>query len=132
MMKIEIFIHLAAIILGALSTGIPIALKLSKAIKAKRSAFEATDNIKAEADEAKAFNEMLTYAFDLIQVAEDAFKGIDKVMKSQNSSAGGMKKKSVLSDLQSFALSNGMKFDSSFWSKKIDEIVEFTKTVNAK
>lgn len=132
MMKIELFIHIAAIILGALSTGIPIALKLSKTIKAKRSALEATENAKSEAGEEKAFNEMLSYSFDLIRVAEDAYKGIDKVMKSQGGSAGGMKKKSVLSDLQTFALSNGIKFDSSFWSKKIDEIIDFTKTVNAK
>lgn len=132
MMKIELFIHIAAIILGALSTGIPIALKLSKTIKAKRSALEATETAKNEAGEEKAFNEMLSYAFDLIRVAEDAFKGIDKVMKSQGASAGGMKKKSVMSDLQTFALSNGIKFDSSFWSNKIDQIIEFTKTVNVK
>lgn len=125
MMKIELIIHLVVAIIGALASGLPIAVKLSNAIKAKRTAT-------TEAEKEKAYNEMLAQANELIVIAENSYKAFDKVMKAQNSSAGAMKKKSVMTDLQAFALSKGIKFDAAFWSEKIDEIVTFTKTVNAK
>ena len=53
-------------------------------------------------------------------------------MKQQNGSAGAMKKKSVSTDLQSYALAHGYEYDAAFWSAKIDEIVAFTREVNAK
>jgi hypothetical protein len=74
---------------------------------------------------------MFTQAQSLIQAAEVAFDGFDKFMKAQNSSAGTMKKDNVVSKLQAYALSNGYAYDSEFWSSKIDEIVKFTREVNA-
>ena len=105
-------------------TGVPLIIKLVAAHKQAKAA-------KTEAEAQKAYNDMLTTAQSLIGAAEVAFDGFDKVMKAQGSSAGAMKKDNVLSKLQAYALSHGYEFDADYWSKKIDEIVEFTREVNA-
>ena len=75
---------------------------------------------------------MLAMAQQLIVGAEATYKAFDVVMKQQNSSAGSLKKETVATKLQTYALSNGYEFDAEFWSNKIDELVKFTKDVNAK
>lgn len=125
-MNLEVVIHLLAIILGAISAGVPILVKWNKARKAKINAV-------GEAEKQKAQNEMLEQANNFIALAEDTFKSFDEVLKARNNgSAGSMKKESVLNKLQAFALSRGYEYDSEYWSKKIDEIVKFTKSVNSK
>lgn len=121
-----VIIHIASIVLGALSAGIPILIKWNNARKAKNNAV--TD---AEAKQAQL--EMLEMANAFIQTAETTFSAFDTVMKAQHSgTAGALKKENVLTRLQAFALSKGFEFDSEFWSAKIDEIVSFTKSVNSK
>ena len=105
-------------------TGVPLIIKLVSAHKQAKAA-------KTEAEAQKAYNDMLTTAQSLIGAAEVAFDGFDKVMKAQGSSAAAMKKDNVLSKLQAYALSNGYEFDAVYWSDKIDEIVKFTREVNA-
>lgn len=107
-----------------ISTGIPLFFKLRSAIKAAKAA-------QTEAEAEKAYNDMLTHAQEFIEAAEVAFEGYDKVMKAQGTSAGAMKKKDVTSALQVYALSHGYAYDAEFWSTKIDEIVQFTREVNA-
>ena len=124
-MNLEVIIHITAIILGALSSGIPILIKWNKVRKAKNSAV-------TEAEKKQAHIEMLEQANAFIANAETAFKAVDDIMKTKNGSAGPLKKKSVVTDLQAFALSKGYEFDSEFWSSKVDEIVSFTKSVNGK
>jgi hypothetical protein len=124
-MNWEVIVNITAIILGALGTGIPMFVKWNKARKNKNKAV-------TEAEKQKAHNEMLDHANSLIILAEETYKSFDKVMKAQGDSAGRVKKKSVISDLQAFALTNGYEFDAEFWSNKIDEIVRFTKSVNSK
>lgn len=126
MEKIEIF----KIILFALSfivtTAIPFIFKLSSTIKAKR-------NATSEAEKQSAHNEMLAVVNGFIADAEVAFKGFDTLMRQQQgTTAGAMKKKNVLADLQAYALSHGYDFDAEYWSQKIDDIVAFTKKVNSK
>lgn len=126
MEKLEIF----KIILFALSfiitTAIPFVIKLASTIKAKKSAT-------TEAQKQAAHNDMLATVNGFIADAEAAFKGIDSLMRSQQgTTAGAMKKKNVLADLQAYALAHGYEFDAEYWSNKIDEIVAFTKKVNAK
>lgn len=122
------WLNIVYIILGILatlvSTVLPLIFKFVKAIKAVKEA-------KTEAEAEKAYNDMLAQAQSLIQAAETAFEGFDKVMKSQGSSAGAMKKDNVVSKLQAYALSRGYTYDAEFWSTKIDEIVKFTREVNA-
>lgn len=124
-MNLEIILNVAGVVLGALATGIPTFIKWNKARKATKTA-------KTEAEKKQAQIEMIEHANTLIAEAEVAFKAVDDIMKGRNGSAGAMKKKSVLTDLQAYALSKGYQFDSEFWSTKIDEIVSFTKAVNSK
>lgn len=128
--KIMEKIEIVKIILFALSfiatTAIPFGIKLYFAIKAKKSA-------KSEADKQSAHNDMLAVVNGFIADAEIAFKGFDALMRQQqNTTAGAMKKDTVLTKLQAYALSQGYVFDAEYWSNKIDDIVAFTKKVNAK
>ena len=131
-MKVAIIVHLITLIIGAFAGAVPLVIKWNKARKAKNSAVTVAEQEKATADKEKASAELREYLNDLIVQAEKAYTGMDRMLKAQNSSAGGMKKKSVFSDLQAYALSKGFEFDADFWSKKIDEIVAFTKQVNSK
>lgn len=114
------WLNVIYMILGILSilitTVLPLGYKLVKSVKALKEA-------KTEADKERAFNDMLIQAQSLIQAAETAFADIDK--------AGAKKKEDVVSHLQEYALSNGYEYDAEFWSAKIDEIVAFTREVNA-
>lgn len=105
-------------------TGVPLIIKLVQSIKQAKAA-------KTAAEAEKAFNDMYATAQGLVAAAEVAFDGFDKVMKAQGSSAGAMKKDNVISKLQAYALSHGYEFDAAYWSDKIDEIVKFTREVNA-
>lgn len=125
-MNVEVIVNITAIILGALASAIPILFKWNKARKGKNTAV-------SEAEKQKAYNEMLEQVNSLIAIAETSFKAFDDVLKARNGgSAGSMKKESVITKLQAFALSKGYEFDSEYWSAKIDEIVNFTKSVNSK
>jgi hypothetical protein len=132
MMKIAIIVHLITLIIGAISGAVPLFIKWNNARKAKNSALTVAEKEKASADKEKAYTELKEYAFELIKEAEKAFVGIDKMLKMQNSSAGGMKKESVFTKLQTYALQKGFEFDAVYWSNMIDEIVSFTKQVNSK
>lgn len=114
------WLNIIYMILGILSilisTVLPLVYKLVKSVKALKEA-------KTEAEKERAFNDMLKQAQSLIQAAESAFSELDK--------AGALKKESVVATLQAYALSNGYEYDAEFWSAKIDEIVAFTREVNA-
>lgn len=120
MQTITLLYYLLSAILGLLTTGIPLFLS----IKARKNADTVADKEKANAD-------LLATAKNFISAAEVAFDGFDKMMKAQGSSAGAMKKDTVFTKLQAYALQNGYDFDASEWSAKIDELVAFTKSVNA-
>lgn len=117
-------LYLVIGIITALLSMIPVVVKLVQSIKDYKAA-------KTEAEKERAFNDMLMQAQSLIQTAEVAFDGFNKVLKEQGSSAGAMKKDNVISKLQAYALANGYTYDAEFWSAKIDEIVAFTRKVNA-
>lgn len=121
MQNIYIILSIVAALVGTI---IPAAVKFGSAIKAR---------IQAETDAAreKANADLLATAQDFIQVAETSFEGFNKILKSQNSSAGPMKKENVLVKLQAYAIQKGYEFDADEWSAKIDEIIAFTREVNA-
>ena len=109
-----------------ITTAIPFIIKLVSTIKAKK-------NATTEAEKQTAHNDMLSTVNGFIVDAEVAFKGFDALMRQQqNSTAGAMKKDTVITKLQAYALSHGYEFDAEYWSQKIDDIVAFTKKVNAK
>ena len=110
---------------GIISTGVPLVISLVQAIKARKAAETA-------AEKEKANNDLFAVAQELVAGAEKAFASLDAVMKQQNASAGPMKKENVTARLQAYALSKGYEYDADYWSAKIDEIVAFTREVNAK
>ena len=108
-----------------LTTGIPAIIAFINAVKARKIA-------ETEADKEKANADLLATAKDLIASAEVMFDGFDKMMKSQGSSAGTLKKDNVMAKLQAYASQKGYEFDTAEWSENIDNLVAFTKSVNAK
>lgn len=106
-------------------TLVPAGAAFVKAVKGRRAA-------ETEAAKERANADLLASAKNFIAAAEVAFEGFDKMMKQQNGSAGPMKKDTVFTKLQAYALQNGYEFDADAWSTKIDELVAFTKSVNAK
>lgn len=114
-------------------------ISIKKSVTARKNAVAEAEAAKTDAEKAaaeaareRAEADLLANAKNFIKAAEVAFEGFDKMMKAQNSSAGAMKKDTVFTKLQAYALQNGYAFDADEWSKKIDELVEFTKSVNTK
>ena len=125
MAHVETIVKIAYLI-GVFFIGvIPTMIALLKSLKSKRLA-------KTEAEKEVAKTNMLDQLTILIESAEKLYKGVDVALKSQGQSAGPMKKDSVISKLQTYAINAGYTFDVEYWSEKIDELVEFTRNVNAK
>lgn len=122
---VKVIIAIISAVGTFLVSGVPVLVKLAKTIKARKAAV-------TEAEKEKATNDMLHAVNNFIEAAEKTFKGFDTVMKSQGSSAGSLKKDTVMTKLQAYAMQNGYEFDEAFWSQKIDNIVAMTKEVNAK
>ena len=116
---------ITSFVLTLAGTVSPLVIKLRKANKERKAAA-------TEAEREKAANDMLATAQELVKSAEKAFAGFDAVMKQPSSSAGAMKKENVTTKLQAYALTHGYEYDAEYWSAKIDEIVAFTREVNAK
>ena len=108
-------------------------IKKYKAAKAEaEEAHKAANAAEVEAEAEAAFNDMLTKVNEFIKSAEITYKEFDAILKGQGASAGAMKKKTVMTDLQAYAIQNDYDFDEDVWSEKIDEIVKLTKSVNVK
>lgn len=122
MQTMYIILSIAATLVGTI---IPAVITHVKAVKARIAA-------QTEAAKEKANADLLATAQNFIQVAETSFESFNKMLKSQGSSAGPMKKENVLAKLQAYALQHGYEFDAEAWSVKIDEIVAFTREVNGK
>lgn len=121
----DIITALISALITLTTVGVPAVIALVRAIKKRTAA-------KTEADKEKARADLLATAKNFISAAEVAFEGFDRMMKAQGLSAGSMKKDTVFTKLQAYALQNGYDFDSEAWSEQIDELVAFTKSVNAK
>ena len=124
-MSLQTIYIIIAIVSTLIGTTIPAIIAFVKSVKKHRVA-------KTEAEKEAAKNEMMTAVNSFIVSAESMYKGVDKIMKAQGQSTGELKKESVMTKLQSFALANGYEFDKEYWSKTVDDIVDLTKQVNAK
>lgn len=122
---VKTLIMIVSFLLTFVGTVAPLVVKLNKENKARKAAITA-------AEKERATNDMIATAQELVKSAETAFAGFDAVMKQQNSSAGAMKKEHVTAKLQTYALAHGYEYNEEEWSAKIDEIVAFTREVNAK
>lgn len=139
MENIKLILSIIPVVLSCVISTITLLVKFFNANKARKAALAEAERAQAEAERAqaeaereKAENDMIETAQDLVEIAEETFAGFDAVMKAQGSSAGAMKKDTVFTKLQTYALQHGYTFDADYWSAKIDEIVAFTRNVNAK
>ena len=121
----EIIKIILSVVAGAISVGVPSIINLIKAIKNFK-------NAKTQIDKEQAYRDMKDQMKVLIQAAEIAYKNVNEIMKEKGSSAGLVKKDSVMMKLQSYAVEKGYSFDSELWSNEIDKEVEFTRNVNSK
>ena len=87
---------------------------------------------KESAEKERIINELKESAQDLIVEAENTYRTVDEILKSQGSSSGAVKKESVMSKLRIEAIEKGIKFDAEYWSGVIDKLVAITKKVNIK
>lgn len=109
------------------------ALKAKRTAKAHlESATTVEEQAKAEADLAAAELALEAAAKSFIADAEVMYKSFDEVLKTKGQSAGSLKKETVLSKLRTYAIEKGITLDVEAWSAKIDDLVKFTKQVNAK
>lgn len=125
-MELDVILKIVLAVLSfVVATLIPTVIGLVKAIKAKKEA-------KTAQQEAVA-NSAMQYAVNgFIEEAEELYKTVDAVVKEKGGSCGAVKKDSVLTKLQAYALQNGYTYDADYWSGVVDEIVKMTRKVNAK
>lgn len=120
---VKIVIAIASFLVATLIPSIILLIKKWKAWKAA----------KTDAEKQAIYNDMLTEANKLIAAAEDKYKELDKLIKSQGGAGcGADKKDDVMTKLQLYCNEKGLAYDAEYWSAKIDEIVALTKQVNTK
>lgn len=117
----KIIIAVASFLVGAIPTVTAMIYKIKQARAAK-----------TEAERAKSLNELVNEAQGFIIEAENLYKSVDAMLKSQGESSGAQKKDSVMAKIQLACLEKGVAFDADFWSTKVDELVDMTRKVNAK
>lgn len=125
-MAVETIVKIIILVASfVITTAVPFIISLVNANKKRKEA-------KTEAEKQAAINEMAEVAKGFIVQAEQLYKEYDALMKANGSTGGLVKKDSVMSKLQAYALEKGYTFDAEYWSNKIDSIVELTRKVNAK
>lgn len=139
MENIKLILSILPVIISFVLSTVTLGVKFVKSNKERKAALAAAEEAQTEAEKAqaeaereKAENDMIATAQQYVENAEETFSEFDKVMKEKGSSAGPMKKDTVFTKLQTYALLHGYTFDADYWLKKIDEIVAFTRNVNAK
>lgn len=111
---------------------IPAVLGAVAAVVSWIVAFKAKKKAKTEQAKAEAELAMEQAAKVFITEAETLYGAFDAILKAKGESAGSLKKETVLAKLRTYAIEKGLTLDVDLWSMKIDEIVKFTKEVNAK
>lgn len=139
MQNIETVLKVVYALASALAVAIPLVIALVANIKSKINIRKKLANTTDEAEKAKlealnssATTDMLNVCNQLIANAETLYTEVSNILKREGKSAGAVKKDSVLSKLQAYAIEHGYNFDIDFWDAKIDEIIELTKKVNVK
>lgn len=95
--------------------------------------FKAAKEAKTDAERQAIYNDMLDKVSGFIADAETTFKALDTSLKAQGQTGcGALKKRTVMQELQTYALTKGIEFDADYWGAKVDELVKVTKQVNAK
>lgn len=139
MQNIATIIYIIIVSCSFLISAIPAVIAWVKAAKAKKQAKAHAENATTEAEQAKAEAEYAAAVLDMEQAAKSfiaeaelTYKSFDELLKAKGQSAGALKKETVLAKLRTYAIEKGITIDAEQWSAKIDELVKFTKQVNAK
>lgn len=122
------------------ATLVPSIIALVKKAKEARAAKQAAAEAKTEAEQIAAQEEYQAKLHELrdilrnaVSEAENTFKQINDTLKAQTGKGcGEVKKKVVLSDMQTACNELGVDFDREYWEKELEENVKMTKKVNAK
>lgn len=124
-MDVKTMIYIGSVVVEALIIGIPSLIKIIHSAKALKAS-------KTNEEKMIAVDDMKSQAKVFIEAAEIAYKDINEALKAKGSSAGPVKKDSVMLKLQSYAAEKNYDFDIDFWSQEIDNQVQYTKNVNSK
>lgn len=89
-------------------------------------------NAKNEAEKQAAINELKELAREFVVDAENLWKNVDPILKSNGISFGATKKESVMTKLLRACIDKNVDFDEAYWSKEVDDLVTVTRQVNAK
>lgn len=137
-MDFATIMYIIAAVGGFVVAAIPLVCSLIAVIKKKiklNKQLDATtdeaERAKLEAENAQATVDMTNVLGELIQNAEELYADVALQLKTSGKTAGAVKKDSVMSKLQAYALSKGYDFDEQYWSDKVDTTVALTKKVNA-
>lgn len=137
MQNIETILKVVYAVVSAVAVSVPFVIALYSSIKSKSkiraqlaNATDEAEKAKLEAANSAAMTDMLNACNELITNAETLYSDISLLLKKEGKSAGAVKKDSVMSKLQAYAIERGYEFDAEYWDKKVNEIVSMTKTVN--
>lgn len=137
-MDFATIMYIIAAVGGFVVAAIPLICSLIAVIKKKiklNKQLDATtdeaERAKLEAENAQATVDMTNVLGELIQNAEELYADVALQLKASGKTAGAVKKDSVMSKLQAYALSKGYDFDEQYWSDRVDTTVALTKKVNA-
>jgi hypothetical protein len=137
MQNIETILKVVYAVASAVAVAVPLVIALIANIKSKIKIHKQLANTTDEAEKAKleaansaATTDMLNVCNELIANAETLYSDVSSILKKEGKSAGAVKKDSVMSKLQAYAIERGYEFDAEYWDKKVDEIVDMTKKVN--
>lgn len=137
MQNIETILKVVYAVASAVAVAVPFVIALIVNIKSKIKIRKQLANTTDEAEKAKleaansaATTDMLNVCNELIANAETLYSDVSSILKKEGKSAGAVKKDSVMSKLQAYAIEHGYEFDAEYWDKKVDEIVDMTKKVN--
>lgn len=136
-MDIQEILKIVYAVSAFLAAAIPLAIALWTTIKKKiklakdlACTTDEAEKAKLKAADSEATTDMLQVCNSLIANAETLYADVENLLKREGKSAGLVKKDSVMSKLQAYALGHGHTFDAEYWDKKVDEIVELTRKVN--
>lgn len=130
---LKVIYAVSAFFAAAIPLAITLWMTIKKKIKLAKDLACTTDEAekaKLKAANSEATTDMLQVCNSLIADTEMLYADVANLLKREGKSAGIVKKDSVMSKLQAYALEHGYTFDAEYWNKKIDEIVELTRKVN--
>lgn len=136
-MNITNILNILYTVIVFLITVVPLVIALITTIKRKiklrkqlRDATDEAEQARLIALQAEATNEMNEICATFISNAEMLYNDVNTLLKKEGKSAGTVKKDSVMSKLQAYALEKGYAFDAAYWSEKIDQTIALTREVN--